>query len=159
MYKSFSPRLLSAGLVLATSLLLVTGCATTGEGSADGNAESNGSAAPSLQLAREAYIQKDYGLAVRLLEQLARGGDPAAQYALGYMYYYGQGTESDPELALLWIRRSASNGYDKANDALLRFAAKRQQSSIQDGWIEERGSGEAADLLTEPAPASPSAAE
>ena len=56
-----------------------------------------------------AYLQK-YGCSIQRTEQAAQGGDPDAQYALGYMYYYGIGTVRDKQTATLWIKRAARQG-------------------------------------------------
>lgn len=143
----YLPELKRLALALTLVLAVVSGCATTGQ---QGDTGASQPAAPNLERAREAYVQKDYTLAAHLLEQLAREGDPVAQYALGYMHYYGQGMPRDPELAMVWIRRAADKGYEKANDALLRFAARPKQDGVDDGWTEERGSGEIEELLTAP---------
>lgn len=56
-----------------------------------------------------AFLKK-YHCSLMTIEQRASAGDPDAQYALGYMYFYGVGTVRDPETAMLWINRGASQG-------------------------------------------------
>jgi|GEM_PF-1446405 len=56
-----------------------------------------------------AFLKK-YHCSLMTIEQRASAGDPDAQYALGYMYFYGVGTVRDPETAMLWINRAASQG-------------------------------------------------
>ena len=138
--RSVPPRgpFLAFGLVL----LVLGGCATTGGETEGAAAAAPAAQAPNLERAREAFLEKDYALSAHLLEQLARQGDPAAQYGLGYLHYYGLGVPQDTEMALLWIRRAADNGYEDAGTALLRFSATRKPPSGQpddDVWIEERG--------------------
>jgi len=48
----------------------------------------------------------------------AEQGDAEAQYRLGVMYARGQGVKKDPAAALKWYRRSAGQGYGKAQEAL-----------------------------------------
>lgn len=48
----------------------------------------------------------------------AEQGDAEAQYRLGVMYARGQGVKKDPVAALKWYRRSAGQGYGKAQEAL-----------------------------------------
>ncbi len=52
------------------------------------------------------------------LERLARHGDTRAQYAVGYMNYYGIGISKDRDLARSWFKRSAKKGYVPSQQAL-----------------------------------------
>ena len=56
------------------------------------------------------------------VEQAARSGDPDAQYALGYLYYYGIGTTQDRQAGLVWIRKAAAQGQSVAQEALRTLA-------------------------------------
>jgi len=56
-----------------------------------------------------AFPQK-YNCSLSKIEGAASRGDPNAQYALGYMYFYGIGTVRDTNAAKLWIRRAAAQG-------------------------------------------------
>lgn len=61
---------------------------------------------------------QDYRRAfVRLMPEAERG-QPDAQYAIGYMYYYGQGVVENREKAWLWINRAASKGQQDALEAV-----------------------------------------
>ena len=51
--------------------------------------------ADSLAAANTAFDHKDYGTAFRLYEPLAEGGNHAAQSALGFMYFFGDGIQKD----------------------------------------------------------------
>lgn len=77
--------------------------------------------ATELQRAEQAHAAKDYRSAAAILLPLASEGVAAAEYALGYMYHYGQGLPQDQRMALQWIGRAAAKGYPKAEQALLRF--------------------------------------
>lgn len=68
--------------------------------------------------AKRAYKKQDYTKAHLLLMPLARKKNPIAQYEIGYLYYYGLGTSIDYPKARMWIRRSASQGYQPAIKAL-----------------------------------------
>ncbi|MDF3054233.1 MAG: hypothetical protein K0Q74_140 [Gammaproteobacteria bacterium] len=53
------------------------------------------------------------------LRQAAEAGDPDAQYALGYMYYYGSnGVSQDTRQAMNWIKRASVQGQKQATKAL-----------------------------------------
>ena len=62
------------------------------------------------------FLEK-YGCSVARVEQAARSGDPDAQYALGYMYYYGIGTVRNPSVAQTWISKAAAQGQPLARKA------------------------------------------
>lgn len=52
------------------------------------------------------------------LQQAAQAGDPDAQYALGYMYYYGKGVPQDTHAALDWIKRASVQDQKQAVNAM-----------------------------------------
>ena len=68
--------------------------------------------------ARLLYQSGDYLLAAERLIPLAEGGDARAQYALGYMYYYGKGVLADRERAVQLFRRASQQGNARAAQAL-----------------------------------------
>lgn len=68
--------------------------------------------------AQEAYQQGNYRQALLDLNTLAVQGDREAQYALGYMYYYGQGTKPNVDLARGWFQQAQAKGLTKAKKAL-----------------------------------------
>jgi TPR repeat protein len=49
----------------------------------------------------------------------AKKGQPDAQYAIGYMFYYGQGVIENRKKAWVWINRAASAGQPDAVRALM----------------------------------------
>lgn len=59
-----------------------------------------------------------YKRAKCFLLPLACNGNVIAQYALGYMYYYGFGVAQDTDVGYFWIKRSADQGYPPAVKAL-----------------------------------------
>lgn len=59
------------------------------------------------------------------IRQAALAGDRDAQYALGYMYFYGQGTSRNEMLARKWITRAANQAQPQAKRALSMLAANR----------------------------------
>lgn len=56
----------------------------------------------------ESFRAQDYRKAFIRLKPEAEKGQPDAQYAIGYMYYYGQGVVEDRKLAWFWINKAAS---------------------------------------------------
>ena len=60
------------------------------------------------------FKAQDYRRAFIRLKPEAERGLPDAQYAIGYMYYYGQGVVEDRKKAWIWINRAASKGQPDA---------------------------------------------
>ena len=89
---------------LLATVFVIAGCSKKSAGQA-GAQSFKGTAACS----NNAFLQK-YDCSLSQIEAAAEAGDPDAQYALGYMYFYGIGTVQDTKAAQLWIRRAAVQG-------------------------------------------------
>lgn len=59
-------------------------------------------------------VLQKYNCSVSRVEEAAINGDPDAEYALGYLHYYGEGVPNDPETAKLWMDRAAQQGQPEA---------------------------------------------
>lgn len=103
------------GLLIIVLPLFLTAC-VHGPSSSMNKKKGKSTALPSAACVGNAYLQK-YGCSLERIEQAAQSGDPDAQYALGYMYYYGIGTVRDAQTARLWIKRSAVQGQPLAKKA------------------------------------------
>lgn len=110
-----SLRWLLPAFVIAIAAV-VGGCATPVR-------EGHDDPAARYEQGRQAWLNHDYETAMPALRAAARGGEPRAQYALGYMYFYGQGTPRDLDQAVQWIRLAAQQGDSRAIDALGRLAS------------------------------------
>jgi uncharacterized protein len=73
-----------------------------------------GAWADALQDGVTAVQRKDYPVALRLLEPLARAGNPLAQLRLGLLHYHGHGVRESDVLALQWFERAARQGLAEA---------------------------------------------
>jgi septal ring-binding cell division protein DamX len=62
------------------------------------------------------------GLSVEQLQQAAEAGDPDAQYALGYLYYYGKNVSQNTQIGLNWIKRASVQGQEQALEAMRTLA-------------------------------------
>ncbi len=122
-----------AWLLTAALALALAGCAT---GGAEREQHSG------MAEAEAAWRAEQYGRALPILHREADRGSARAQYAIGYMYYRGQGVERDLDQALEWIRLAAGNGNREAVEALGRLA----------GSLSMQGRGRRA-LSREPDPA------
>jgi hypothetical protein len=67
-----------------------------------------------LENAAAAFQRGDYATTRRIMQSLAEQGDPAAQWRLGRMYYYGLGAQLDWAEALDWYRKAAEQGHAAA---------------------------------------------
>ena len=92
-------RSLCRGLIITLMLLFLGACAFKGLGYAEGIAS---------------FQRQDYRQAFIRLKPEAKRGQPDAQYAVGYMYYYGQGVVENREKAKYWIIEAASHGQPDA---------------------------------------------
>ncbi len=66
----------------------------------------------------KAYDAGDYATAAKEWRPIAEGGDPAAQFNLGMLYYDGHGVPQNFQEAAKWLRRAADQGYAKAQHNL-----------------------------------------
>lgn len=71
-----------------------------------------------IREARRLFNAGYYKRAKCFLLPLACNGNVVAQYALGYMYYYGFGVAQDTDVGYFWIKLSADQGYPPAVRAL-----------------------------------------
>ena len=67
---------------------------------------------------------KRYAMTFKEIRKAAKGGDADAQYALGFMYYYGKQVGRDMTAAKNWIRRAAVQGQPRAVTALKLMGEK-----------------------------------
>jgi hypothetical protein len=89
-------------VILCTSSLLLVGCI----------------AKYNFQQGIHSFQVQNYRQAFILLKPEAIKGNPAAQYAVGYMYYYGQGVVEDRKQAFYWISAAARAGQPDAITAM-----------------------------------------
>lgn len=66
----------------------------------------------------DSFEHQDYRSAFIRLKPWAEKGNKDAQYAVGYMYYYGQGVVEDKKEAYVWIKCAANQGQEQASAAL-----------------------------------------
>jgi TPR repeat protein len=99
-------------LSLLPGLVALNGCSTTPDGEMD-------ETAAILTEAHKAYNIKAYKKVFQLIFPLAAAGNDKAQYALGYLFYYGLGVEKSERQAMHWIQQAAAQGNPKAQRALI----------------------------------------
>lgn len=68
-----------------------------------------------------AFRKLNYRDAFILLKPEALKGQPDAQYAVGFMYYYGFGVYENRKLGVYWIRQAADKNHPLAIEAMKRL--------------------------------------
>jgi TPR repeat protein len=71
----------------------------------------------------KSFQVQDYRQAFIRLKPEALKGQADAEYAIGYMYYYGQGVVEDRQKAWYWITKAAKSGN---KDAILAIEVLRE---------------------------------
>lgn len=80
-------------------------------------------------VAKQNFVQQNYRTAFIRVQTPAKAGIPDAQYALGYMYYYGKGTVQNPTMARYWFQQAAQKGQPDAQQALQTMPPASSQQS------------------------------
>lgn len=97
-------------LYLVVLVSLLSGCATSGL---------------NLREGIRSFQVQDYRQAFIRLKPEAEKGQADAEYAIGYMYYYGQGVVEDRKKAWYWITQAANAGQVDAQQAVKILGKKR----------------------------------
>jgi TPR repeat protein len=97
-------RFFKSTLIMLLSLTLIA-CATSLKNASE------------FQQGQRYFQDGYYKRAIQELLPPACDGNPQAQYAIGYLYYYGYGVAQDTEVGYFWIHRAASQYYRPAQEA------------------------------------------
>ncbi len=79
-----------------------------------------------LQRIKKNFETGYYKSAMRDALPLAADGIAEAQYAVGYMYYYGYGVTQDVDVGYFWIKRAARQGFVPAVKAVRMITSKKE---------------------------------
>jgi TPR repeat protein len=71
-----------------------------------------------VQEGKDSFNRGDFKDSFKELLPVAARGNAHAQYAVGYMYYYGYGPAQDSESGIFWMQKSADQNYTPAIQAL-----------------------------------------
>jgi TPR repeat protein len=88
-----------------------------------------------LEDANALFEKKDYAGAMRLYTKLANAGNPAAQQALGQMYFYGEAGQVDEARATELFRKAAAKGNKVAIASLELIEQRAKRRADIDYWI------------------------
>lgn len=87
-----------------------------------------------FETGKTAFQQGQYHDAFTNLMPFANKGNPEAEYAVGYMFFYGKGTTQNTVVAKKWFTKAARQHYMQAKEALNMLEEQAQkQSSIFTG--------------------------
>jgi TPR repeat protein len=103
------------------SLLLVS-CAATADDMTDAN---------------KFLVAKEYAKALPLYIRLANAGNAAAQFRVGEMMWYGDGTAQDLQAAHRWFEKSAAAGNPDAREALAALDRRQSHGGDIGYWMNE----------------------
>src|SRR5437016_2381488 len=79
-----------------------------------------------LQQGKLDFAEGNYKQAFRELLPLASEGNSDAQYAVGYMYYYGYGVTQDNDSGVFWMQKAATQHNAAAVKALQIISADKK---------------------------------
>ena len=102
-------------LILCSLIFLLNACATSSKPMPHHMSTESMSY---LQQGERYFNEGYYKRAMHVLLPLACDGIAPAQYAVGYMYYYGLGVAQDTDVGYFWIKRAADQHYARAEQAL-----------------------------------------
>ncbi|MGX9220539.1 tetratricopeptide repeat protein [Massilia sp. UBA6681] len=88
-----------------------------------------------LEDANALFEKKDYAGAMKIYTKLANAGNPAAQQALGQMYFYGEAGEVDEARAVDLFKKSAAKGNKVAIASLELIEQRVKRRKDIDYWI------------------------
>lgn len=71
-----------------------------------------------LQAGKRNFAAGEFKTSFHQLLPLASEGNADAQYAVGYMYYYGFGVAQDAESGIFWMEKAAAKHNPRAEKAL-----------------------------------------
>lgn len=91
-------------------------------------------AADELGDANKLMLAKSYDKAFPVYSRLAAAGNPEAQFRLGEMYWYGDGTAPDIATARRWLQKAAATGHKEAAEDLAALKARETRGADITYW-------------------------
>jgi len=87
------------------------------------------------------FIAGNYRYAFRELLPAAVKGNLQAEYAVGYMYYYGYGTSQDTDTGIFWMQKAAAQNFEPAVKALgiihhKAIAEREREKNKDEGYLD-----------------------
>lgn len=99
---------------------------------------------------------KAYDKAFPIYSRLAAAGNPEAQFRLGEMYWYGDGTATNLVAAKMWLQKAAATGHHDAQEDLAALKAREGRDADIAYWTTNyKGEDLTSGKFACPAPAIP----
>lgn len=111
--------------------------------------------ADDLAEASKAFDAKSYDIALRIYTRLANNGNPVAQFKLGEMVWYGEGTAPDLAKATELFKKSAAAGNADAANALNVIKQREARAADITYWTTTYNGADIRTATTCPAPVIP----
>jgi hypothetical protein len=92
--------------------------------------------ADNLGDADQALRAKEYGRAFQMYARLADAGNTEAQFRLGEMYWYGDGTAVDMASSRSWLQKAAAAGHAGARDTLAVLKERERRAADLAYWTQ-----------------------
>lgn len=115
-------KILCLGIAIALSTMPIANCSWT-----TSDDEQPTYIKASLSEGKNNFKAKNYATAYRQLLPLAVKGNKEAEYAIGYMYYYGKGIDRNELLAENWLTKAAKQGDTRASATLKELSQHKKQ--------------------------------
>jgi hypothetical protein len=96
-----------------------------------------GAMADDLSDANRLLAAKDYARALPLYAKAAEAGNAEAQFRLGEMYWYGDGTAQDLGKANAWMQKAAAAGNQDARESLAILERRKTRGAEIDYWMSQ----------------------
>lgn len=93
--------------------------------------------ADDLSDANKLLAAKAYDKAFPIYSKLANAGNPEAQFRLGEMYWYGDGTAADMANAAAWMGKAAASGHPAAKESLVLLKERGARSADIEYWTSQ----------------------
>lgn len=84
--------------------------------------------------AEKALRAKEYDKALPIYTKLANAGNAEAQFRLGEMYWYGDGTAVDMATSRSWLQKAAASGHGGAKETLAILQKREQRAADIAYW-------------------------
>lgn len=90
-----------------------------------------GCATQALKAGKQDFDAQNYTAALQKMQPLADKGNADAEYAVGYMLYYGKGAAVDRKQGIMWINRAAAQGLPEAVQAKQMLADRAPLNPLE----------------------------
>lgn len=84
------------------------------------------------KMGEQNFKVQNYYTAFQNLMVAAKGGIANAQYAVGYMYFYGLGVAKSEPWAVYWLQQAAQNGQPQAIAVMQQITSMEENPVLHD---------------------------